>query len=145
MKTIAIATAIAAATLVSAYASATPDTMASNDDAAASHMNDQRPAPPRSERVFIPFADMRGTIRNWAESDGDLYIQTAGDHWYQAQMLAPCTTLPYAVSVGFVSDSLGQIDKMSSIVTDSGERCWFKTFDELPGKPDLQGTMHPAD
>jgi len=87
-------------------------------------------------RAFIPFADMRGSIDNW-EGDGrdGIWVQGHNDQWYYAEFMAPCTSLPFAVTVGFVTDGTNRIDKFSSILVDD-ERCWFKSFEKSGGPPE---------
>jgi hypothetical protein len=89
------------------------------------------------QRTKIPFADL-GNIRNWeSDSPNELYVQSMNRDWYRITFWAPCTSLPFAVQVGFVTDTLGQLDQYSSILVD-GERCWFKTFERSEAPPEEQ-------
>lgn len=81
------------------------------------------------ERVSIPFADI-GNIYNWHSDDSnELYVQSLNKDWYRITFWSPCTELPFAVGIAFVTDSIGSLDKFSSILV-NGERCWFKTFEK---------------
>lgn len=89
--------------------------------ACATHTAATRPN--HGGNAVIPFVNL-GNIYDWA-GDGQrgIYIQTLDRKWYYARMFAPCTNLPFAVSVGFVVEpAAGSFDKFSSIVV-QGEVC----------------------
>ena len=82
-----------------------------------------------AERTVIHFVDI-GSIKNWhAENSDELFVQNLNGQWYRITFAPPCQKLPFAISIGFEPDNLGNIDKDSSIVVD-GERCYFKTIEE---------------
>jgi hypothetical protein len=86
-------------------------------------------------RAFIPFADMNGSIDNWHGDGRDgIWVEGHNDHWYYAKFMTPCQSLPFATTIGFVTDGTNRIDKFSSILVQD-ERCWFKTFDKSDGPP----------
>lgn len=88
-----------------------------------------------AQRTKIPFADI-GNIRDWESHDPNaLYVQSMNRNWYRITFWSPCHELPFAVQIGFVTDSLGQLDQYSSILVD-GERCWFKTFEQSEPPPE---------
>ena len=92
-------------------------------------------------RVAIHFADI-GNLQNWrADSTDELYIETMSRKWYRVTFWSPCHGLPFVSDIAFVTEPNGELNAYSSILV-SGERCWFKTFEELPAKPDLKGDMH---
>ncbi|NBC22186.1 MAG: hypothetical protein GVY21_01785 [Gammaproteobacteria bacterium] len=77
----------------------------------------------------IPFADL-GNIEDWrAEGHDAMLIESQRGQWYRATFYAPCYELPFAETVGFVTEPGGSLSKFSSIVA-GGQRCWFKTFEK---------------
>jgi hypothetical protein len=77
----------------------------------------------------LHFADL-GNIRSWQpDGSGALYVESNRRNWYRATFFTPCTNLPFAFAVAFVSEPNGELNKYSSILVE-GERCWFKTFSE---------------
>ena len=82
-----------------------------------------------AERAVIHFADM-GNIRTWhAESADVLFIQDRNRQWYRVTFAPPCLQLPFAIVIGFESDTLGNIDRDGSILVED-ERCFFKSIEE---------------
>lgn len=80
--------------------------------------------------VTIPFVNY-GNIQNWRAVDHKaILIASAANHWYKATFFTPCLDLPSALTVGFVTDPSGTLDKFSSILVD-GHRCWFKTLEKV--------------
>jgi hypothetical protein len=80
--------------------------------------------------VSIPFADL-GNIRDWrADGHDAMLIESQGGDWYRATFWAPCYELPFAETVGFVTEPGGSLNKFSSIVV-GGQRCWFRTFEPV--------------
>ena len=87
-----------------------------------------------ADRVAIPFADL-GNIRDWhADNNEELFVQTMNKDWYRITLWAPCNELPFAIGIAFVTDSLGSLDKYSSILV-GGERCYFRTFEKSDPPP----------
>jgi len=84
-------------------------------------------APP-GERAVIDFAQFQGRIRDWrAVGSQAILIEDSGGDWYRADFISPCHGLPFAESIGFVTDATNQIDRFSSIMV-RNERCWFRAF-----------------
>ncbi len=82
----------------------------------------------------IPFANL-GNIRNWrSDRANELYVESQNRKWYRITFWSPCEQLPFAIRIAFVTDTLGSLDKFSSILVD-GERCWFKSFEPMSGPP----------
>lgn len=82
----------------------------------------------------IPFADI-GNIRDWrAGTANELYIQSMDREWYRTTFLAPCTALPFATAIAFVTEPNGDLNSFSSVLVE-GERCWFKTFEKTDAPP----------
>lgn len=83
-----------------------------------------------ADRAAIRFADYGG-IENWrAAEDGSLLVEARNGKWYRATFYGACPELRFETAIGFVTDSLGQLDRFSSVVVD-GRRCWFRSFEEI--------------
>lgn len=97
----------------------------------------------------IPFADLRGQIRDWRdEGRTAILIEGNSGQWYRAEFMSPCHGLPFTETIGFVLDGTNQVDKFGSIIVRSAggmtEECWFKSFEKIPDpdkktKKDKQG------
>jgi hypothetical protein len=87
--------------------------------------------------AVLHFADMNG-VRDWrpdpAADDEAILIQGRNGDWFRATFSAPCPELKFAHAVAFVTDTLGNLDRFTSIIV-GGERCHFRTF-ERTGDPD---------
>lgn len=110
-----------------------------SEESSSRDSKDSRSDRAPSERAVIHFADMRGSIRDW-EADGDraILIQAANGDWYRAEFFAPCVGLRFSQAVGFVTNSLGNLDEASSILVD-GERCWFRSFERTTDPDEARG------
>jgi len=99
----------------------------------------------------IPFADLRGQIRDWRnEGRNAILIEGNSGQWYRAEFMSPCHGLPFSETIGFVLDGTRQVDKFGSIIVRSAggmtEECWFKSFEKIPdpskkAKKDKQDTQ----
>lgn len=75
----------------------------------------------------IPFADMGG-IRDWsAIDDTTLYVQDIRRNWYIAKLIAPCTDLTFATTIGFETKGVNRLDKFGAVVV-GGQRCALSSF-----------------
>lgn len=91
-------------------------------------------AVPAQKHVSIPFADI-GNILDWRASGTDeIYIQSMRREWYRAVFFSPCTELPFAVQIAFVTEPNGALNQFSSILVE-GQRCWFRSFEHASGPP----------
>lgn len=101
--------------------------------AAAAHASDPPQAPeakPPPDRAEINFVNYGG-IRDWrAERDDALLIRALNGKYYRAAFFGPCFGLSFATRIGFVSDTLGSLDKFGSIYVD-GHECYFRSFTEI--------------
>jgi Family of unknown function (DUF6491) len=93
----------------------------------------------------LHFADL-GNIRTWQPDGANaMYIQNNRREWYRATFFSPCTNLPFAFAVAFVTEPNGSLNKYSSILVE-GERCWFQTFstaqepDNSDGRHDIESS-----
>ena len=83
----------------------------------------------------IPFADL-GNIRDWrAEGSDAILIESQRGNWYRATFFGPCLELPFAETIGFVTEPGGSLSKFSSIIA-GGDRCWFRSFEQVAPPPD---------
>jgi hypothetical protein len=100
------------------------------------------PPKPRSLGVeaSIPFVNYGG-IWNWqADGDSALYIQDQHRQWYHATLMSPCTDLPFALTVGFRSPGVDQLDRFSSIQV-GHQQCQIQSL-VTSGSPPVKGKMH---
>lgn len=85
----------------------------------------------------IPFANMGG-IRDWsAVDDTTLYVQDSSRNWYLAKLLAPCTDLTFATTIGFETKGVNRLDKFAAVIV-SGQRCPLSSF-VASGPPPRKG------
>lgn len=93
--------------------------------------------PPAGPSAVLHFADLGG-IRNWRSADNGKAILIEGrrGEWYRATFFGRCTSLPFANTIAFATDTTGDLDKFSSILT-RDERCYFRTFERVP-PPDAE-------
>lgn len=88
-------------------------------------------AAPMKKSVAISFIDL-GVVTDWQpEGQEAILIETIHKRWYRAEFVSPCVSLPWQQSVGFVTSPKGQLNRFSSIVTDT-ERCHFRNLEEIP-------------
>jgi hypothetical protein len=88
-----------------------------------------------SRGAEIKFVDLGG-IRDWrAEGNRALDIQSARGEWYRATFATPCDGLQFRDSIAFVTSGPNVLDRFGSVLV-RGDRCWFETFERLPGEPD---------
>jgi hypothetical protein len=84
-----------------------------------------------SQQAVIHFADLTG-VRDWrpvADSSDAMLIHGRNGKWYRATFWAPCPEIRFVQTVAFVTDTLGDLDRFTSIIAD-GTRCYFKTFEQ---------------
>ena len=75
----------------------------------------------------IPFVNHR-SIRNWrADGRNAVFIQDVSGQWYRATLMAGCSDLPFAETVGFDAGATGRLDKFSSVIV-RGQRCPFTSL-----------------
>jgi hypothetical protein len=75
----------------------------------------------KAEEVRIPFPGFR--IRNFhAESRDVVYLEDHGRNWYRAEVIGPCTELPFAHAIGIDTRGSSSFDRFSAIVV-RGDRC----------------------
>lgn len=81
----------------------------------------------KAAETSIPFVDMGG-IRDWqAIDDSALYVQDSRRNWYLAKLLAPCTDLTFATTIGFETKGVNRLDRFGAVVV-NGQRCVLSSF-----------------
>jgi len=87
-------------------------------------------------RAVIHFAN-HGGIEDWrARGNEALYIESRRDEWFKATFFGACFGLPFTETIAFVTEHDGSLDKFSSVLVD-GQRCHFRTFEEIPEAPEF--------
>jgi hypothetical protein len=77
---------------------------------------------PTGEEDAVPFVRSAG-IHDWkADGDRGLYIQGINGRWYHARTLGRCGRLATAVSLGFETRGLDELDRHGAILAE-GWRC----------------------
>lgn len=91
------------------------------------HAAEQAVQAETAAETSIPFVDMGG-IRDWqAIDDSSLYVQDSRRAWYLAKLLAPCTDLTFATTIGFETKGVNRLDKFGAVVV-NGQRCSLSSF-----------------
>ena len=82
----------------------------------------QTPQPETGKPASIPFVDISGI--NDFRSDGDqaVYLQDRSWKWYHATLMAPCTALSFATTIGVKTRGSSSLDKYGSLLVD-GQDC----------------------
>jgi hypothetical protein len=94
------------------------------------------PADQLGKETSIPFMDVRGSIYNFeADRDRGVWLQTQSRRWYYAQVLGPCTGLPFAQRIGVDTRFGGnQLDRTGTLLVD-GQRCSLTSLTASNGPP----------
>jgi hypothetical protein len=101
------------------------------------------PAAADEQRAVLRFADMNG-IKDWRPTKADgadaILIEGRNGTWYRATFWAPCPEVRFAPTVAFVTDTLGNLDRFTSILGE-GRRCDFRTFERTEDPNHEQGSI----
>lgn len=91
------------------------------------------------DSAVLHFADLDGGIQDWRpDTSGSvdaILVEGRNGNWYRATFWAPCPEINYVPDVAFVTDTLGDLDRFTSIIAD-GDRCHFKTFEQTDAPSD---------
>src|SRR4051812_13386177 len=81
-------------------------------------------APPAvaPKEAVIPFVASEGVLDWQAASDDTLYVRGYDGRWYFVRTMGPCPRLRDALSLGFATSALGQLDRHGAILA-QGSRC----------------------
>jgi hypothetical protein len=81
----------------------------------------QHPSAIRGEEVSIPLPSFR--LRNFRTDDPDVvFLEDRARNWYRAEVIGPCTDLPFAHAIGIDTRGSSSFDRFSAIVV-GGDRC----------------------
>jgi hypothetical protein len=80
------------------------------------------PPPTPGAETAIPFVSRRGILDWQAAGDSSLYVRGYNGRWYWVRTMGACPRLVDAVSLGFVTSALDQLDRHGAILA-QGERC----------------------
>jgi hypothetical protein len=70
----------------------------------------------------IPFVASNG-ISEWRVAGaGAIYIRSIGGRWYLARTMNRCSALDSAITLGFVTSALGELNRYGAIVAEE-QRC----------------------
>lgn len=70
----------------------------------------------------IPFVSTNGIVDWRAAADDALYIRGVTGDWYLVRTMGPCPRLRTAISLGFVTRGIDQLDRGGSIIA-QGQTC----------------------
>jgi hypothetical protein len=81
-------------------------------------------APPTvtPKEAVIPFVASRGVLDWQAAGTDSLYVRGYDGRWYFVRTMGPCPRLQDALSLGFATSALGQLDRHGAILA-QGWRC----------------------
>ena len=81
------------------------------------------PPAPAPKETAIPFVASQGVL-DWqpAASDDTLYVRGYDGRWYFVRTMGPCPRLRDALSLGFATSALGQLDHHGAILA-QGSHC----------------------
>lgn len=95
---------------------------------------ESRGAAPAAAEASIPFVNS-DTIRDWrADGSQALYVQDVHGQWYHAELMGPCSGLPYAERIGIATRGPDTLDKFGSVIV-SGQRCAIRSLVKSDGPP----------
>jgi len=86
------------------------------------------------EETEIPYASRDGIVEWEAVADDLLYIHALTGGWYRVRTMGRCSRLKTAVSLGFETSPMGQLDRHSAIRA-GGHRCPIVSVVRADGPP----------
>ncbi|MDB5692046.1 MAG: hypothetical protein JWO81_1109 [Alphaproteobacteria bacterium] len=92
------------------------------------------PPPPPGGEQALPFISHGGVLDWQAASDDSLYVRGYNGRWYLVRTTNRCPRLRAALSVGFVTSALDQLDRHGAILVE-GDRCPVASVTLAPGAP----------
>ena len=76
-------------------------------------------AKPQEARIAFPGLRLRNFR---AEGRDVVYLQDQKRDWYRAELIGPCTGLPFAQAIGIDTRGASSFDRFSAVVVE-GDRC----------------------
>jgi hypothetical protein len=90
--------------------------------AAACSTVDAGPHGDATAEASIPFVASNG-ISEWRVAGaGAVYIRSISGHWYLARTMNRCSALQSAITLGFVTSALGELNRYGAILAEE-QRC----------------------
>ena len=87
----------------------------------------------KAEQARIPFPGFR--IRNFHADGRDVvYLQDQKRDWYRADLIGPCTGLPFARAIGIDTRGSSSFDRFSAVIVE-GDRCQLLSLTRSAGPP----------
>jgi hypothetical protein len=97
----------------------------------------------REQEASIPFADFGG-IRSFRPGPNrTLLLEGLNRKWYQATFIGPCLDIPYAETIGVITNPAGDVDRFSGVIV-RGRRCTFRSLVEIPDPSAAAGASAEA-
>lgn len=90
--------------------------------ALASPAGAQSQSPPAGKEAAIPFVSRDGILNFRADSNQAVWIQALDGKWYRATLLDRCIGLASALSLGFRTSGIDQLDNHGAIIVE-GRTC----------------------
>jgi hypothetical protein len=87
-----------------------------------------------SEETEIPYANRDGIVEWEVAGDDLLYIHALTGGWYRVRTMGRCNRLKTAVTLGFETSPMGELDRTSAIRV-SGHRCPIVSVVRADGPP----------
>ena len=88
----------------------------------------------RGEETAIPFVRSNGILDWKAASDDSLYVRGSNGRWYMVRTMNRCPRLKTAITLGFDTSALDQLDRHGAILAE-GWRCPIDTITFSEGPP----------
>jgi hypothetical protein len=87
-----------------------------------------------SAETAIPFVSSDGILDWKAVGQDTLYIQGSDGRWFLVRTTGPCTRLGQAMTLGFVTSGVDQLDRFGAILA-QGQRCQITSVTRAAGPP----------
>ncbi|MGH6780921.1 MAG: DUF6491 family protein [Sphingomonadaceae bacterium] len=82
----------------------------------------------------IPFVSKDGIQDFKADGDRGLFIRSINGNWYYARTMGPCSRLQTAITLGFETAGIDELDKNGTIIA-QGWRCPLKSVTRTEAPP----------
>ncbi|WP_265268407.1 DUF6491 family protein [Sphingomonas lycopersici] len=79
-----------------------------------------------AKEVNVPFAN-RNITDFRADGRDAVYLQVNGFDWYHAQLMGPCTDLPFAERIGIETRGTDTLDRYATLIV-RGQRCQLSSL-----------------
>ncbi|MBV8238972.1 MAG: hypothetical protein JO221_09400 [Sphingomonas sp.] len=79
-----------------------------------------------AKEASVPFAN-RNITDFRADGRDAVYLQVNGFDWYHAQLMGPCTDLPFAERIGVETRGTDTLDRYATLIV-RGQRCQLSSL-----------------